>query len=551
MGRWQRAVGLAVSVAAVASLLAPLGLTDSGAAPAPATRAPPELKAFFQYDRPAAYKSLRTEVRVPMRDGVELGCYLYVPAVKGTAKPAKGRFPGIINNFTPYYLAYPFVDTFRGPYFAEHGYLDLQCTPRGTGTSGGVYPGWFAEIETRDNYDLIEWLAARPDSTGKVAQHGNSYGGMTAYRVAALHPPSLVTIAPQQAYSSLYLDYVYPGGIRSLGEPYWVGFTGAVGAARPMASTQLADWAAHPLRDDYWRQVDIDTKWKQIDLPVLGFGGWIDIFQDSMARNHIGLAGENTYLIDGPWAHGNTFDQRVTRGALLAWFDRWLYGDQSAPLPPTHVASYRMPNGPWQALDSWPPSDATTTTLAFTTSKRLSGTGGKPGTASYTVNPAAGLADGSDGDHLEFASAPLGDAMTIAGAGSVRLVATLDDPSGTLRGTGPPELVDTNFVFRLYDVTASGTERLMTRGYLRASHRRSHARTTPIPLGRPVEYTVPLWHVHDRVVAGHRLLLRLQSGDPDCCLSAAPAAAQPIPPLTVSVKTGEAGSALRLPVTAG
>ena len=261
-----------------------LALPASGA-PSPAPPAPPappdpaELDRFFQYDRPAMYGSVRVEVRVPMRDGVHLGCYLYRPTVKGQSTPANGPFPGIVGNFTPYYIAYPF-GAFGGAYFAERGYLDIECTPTGTGTSEGTFPGWFSDIEARDNYDLIEWLAHRPDSTGNVAQEGNSYGGMTAYRVAALDPPSLVTIAPQQAYSSLYLDYAYPGGIRSLGDPYWYLFAGGVGAGRPVVSGQEAAWLEHPLLDAYWQQIDIDTKWDEIDVPILGFGGWVDIFQD-------------------------------------------------------------------------------------------------------------------------------------------------------------------------------------------------------------------------------------------------------------------------------
>src|SRR5438309_11257208 len=100
-------------------------------------------------------------VRVPMSDGTNLDCYLYEPALKGTSTPAPGRFPGIIDNFTPYYIAYP-VSAFGGKFFAEHGYLDIECTPRGTGLSGGVFHGWMSAIENRENYELIEWPAHRP-----------------------------------------------------------------------------------------------------------------------------------------------------------------------------------------------------------------------------------------------------------------------------------------------------------------------------------------------------------------------------------------------------
>jgi uncharacterized protein len=514
--------------ALVPTLLAP--------AVARATPPPPALDRFFHYDRPAAYRVQQVQVRVPMRDGAHLGCYLYQPA-------AKGRFPGIVDNFTPYYIAYPF-NAFSGTYFAEHGYLDVECTPRGTGTSDGTFPGWFSAIENRDNYDLIEWLAHRPNATGRVGQEGDSYGGMTAYRVAALHPPHLVAIAPQQSYGSLYLDYSYPGGIRSLGDPYWFAFAGATGLGHSLASAQEASWLQHPLLDSYWQQIDIDTKWPAIHLPVLGFGGWVDIFQDGMARNYVGLRGTDTYLIDGPWTHGNTFDATVTHGALLAWFDHWLNRDPRAPLPPTHVASYLMPSGPWQALADWPLPQARPRQLSLTTAAGLSATLGPAGRRSYTVNPAAGAVDLSSGDHLVFTGRPLATAETTGGAGVVHLVATLTDPSGA---AGPLDAVDTNFVVHLDDVAPSGGRTLVTRGYLKASQYRSHSQPARLPLGRAVDFPVPLWHVHYRVAAGHHLELLVESGEQSCCLSAAPALAQPILPLSVAVRTGSGGSSLVLP----
>lgn len=540
----------ALACVVVVATIIPARAGSRSASVAAATPPPPDLVRFFKYDRKADYGSVKTQVQVPMRDGKHLGCWLYTPTVKGTSTPARGRFPGLINNFTPYAIAYPF-GIFHGEYFAQHGYLNLECTPRGTGLSEGVFAGWMSAIENRDNYDLIEWLAHQPNSTGKIGQEGNSYGGMTAYRVASLHPPSLVTIAPQQSFSSLYRNYAYPGGIRSLGDPYWWAFAGSVGFGRPSVSTQEAEWLRHPLLDDYWRQIDIDTKWDQIDIPVLGFGGWIDIFQDAMPENYLALAGPNTYLIDGPWDHGNTFDSTVTLGALLAWFDHWLYGSPDAPLPPTHVASYVMPSGPWVALPSWPPQ-ARNDALALTTTGTLSGAAGRAGQRSYTVNTAAGAVDLQSGDHLLFTGAPLPGATTISGAGSVRLLASLSDPSGVIAASQQTvdtgQGVDTNFVVRLDDVSPSGDHVGVTRGYLKASHLRSHSYPAHLPLDVPVEYDVPLWHVHYTVAAGHHLELLLESGDKECCLSSAPAVVQPLFPLTVTVRTGAGGSVLSLPL---
>jgi predicted acyl esterase len=274
-----------------------------------------------------------------------------------------------------------------------------------------------------------------------------------------------------------------------------------------------------------------------------------------MALNYMALEGPNSYLIDGPWTHGSTFDSTVTMGALLAWFDHWLYGDPHAPMPPTHVASYVMPNGPWQALPTWPVGGARTQTWAFTTAGALSGQPGLAGRQSYVVNTGAGAADLPSGDHLVLTGPALKTAESIGGAGTVKLLATLTDPSGSIAATSgdadTSQLVDTNFVFHLSDVAPSGAATLITRGYLKASQYLSHTYPARIPLGRQIDYTIPLWNVDYRIPAGHHLELLLESGEQNCCLSAAPAVTEPLFPLTVTVATGAHGSTLSIPVTPG
>jgi uncharacterized protein len=181
---------------------------------------PQRVRDFFGYTRPAEYDVLTSHLRVPTRDGTELGCTLYRPATDGVAED--GPFPSIVTGFTPYFAFHLAEIESYGDFYATHGYNAVLCAPRGTGTSGGVWPGWFSATEAEDNYDLIEWLADQPWSTDRIGQEGQSYGGIASYRVATLNPPSLRAIAPQQAFHSAYLDYSYPGGIRSTGDPFLV-----------------------------------------------------------------------------------------------------------------------------------------------------------------------------------------------------------------------------------------------------------------------------------------------------------------------------------------
>jgi putative CocE/NonD family hydrolase len=83
---------------------------------------------------------------------------------------------------------------------------------RGTGCSGGVFD-FFQPAEGVDGYEMVEWLAAREWSAGRVATVGKSYPGITQLFTANTAPPSLVAIAPGHYFADVYRDVAFPGGI--------------------------------------------------------------------------------------------------------------------------------------------------------------------------------------------------------------------------------------------------------------------------------------------------------------------------------------------------
>lgn len=150
-----------------------------------------DIQAWLNYDRPAEYEAIVTEVRPAMRDGVTLSCHLAVPGKNG--QPVPGKFPGIISNVNPYTLLERFfINGIKR--WAEYGYQGLTCRVRGTGDSQGEYTYYSADtlhLEWTDSYDLVEWFAAQPGSNGRIGQEGASYGGLTAYQAASvMHPTS-------------------------------------------------------------------------------------------------------------------------------------------------------------------------------------------------------------------------------------------------------------------------------------------------------------------------------------------------------------------------
>ncbi len=145
---------------------------------------------------------LDNRVPVRMRDGVILYADVYRPA-------GNGRHP-VILSVTPY-------STERFPtaydaavYFAQRGYVYVFQDVRGRHESEGV---WIPFVtDEKDAYDTVEWAAKQTWSDGKVAMQGGSYLGQNQWRAAQANPPSLVTIFPMVASTSIYHDWITLNG---------------------------------------------------------------------------------------------------------------------------------------------------------------------------------------------------------------------------------------------------------------------------------------------------------------------------------------------------
>jgi len=116
------------------------------------------------------------DVAVPMRDGTTIYTDIYRPE-RATSLPSivawspygkRGGYsrgtplPGVPS-------ASP-MTKFEGPdpaYWCQHGYAVINPDPRGVGNSRGDI-AVFGTQEGRDIHDLIEWVAVRDWSSGKV-----------------------------------------------------------------------------------------------------------------------------------------------------------------------------------------------------------------------------------------------------------------------------------------------------------------------------------------------------------------------------------------------
>src|SRR5689334_14117771 len=162
----------------------------------------------------------KSEVMVPMRDGVKLHTLIYTP--KGQTE----NLPIILTR-TPYGIAGA-GGAFATSYaeLAQEGFVFAFQDIRGRFTSEGQFvmlrpprdkKDPKSIDEASDTYDTIEWMLKNvPKNNGRVGMLGVSYPGWLTV-MAMLDPhPALKAVSPQASPSSMFLgdDFHHNGAFR-------------------------------------------------------------------------------------------------------------------------------------------------------------------------------------------------------------------------------------------------------------------------------------------------------------------------------------------------
>jgi predicted acyl esterase len=483
----------------------------------------------FAYTRPDTYGILRTnDILVPMRDGFKLTCDLYQPgSPDGTL--AGGQFPSFVKDYTGYgrrdYVTGG--SDFVTQTLAAKGYNVIWCNARGSQGRFGTAPApqsvalirpW-SEQEQQDNYDLIEWMAAQSWSNGKVGQTGASYGGITTWFVAARQrPPHLAAIAPIEASTDNYRHFTYPGGIKSSDlRGLWPSLCSLLTGEATCAPRVVAEFAAHPTYDSYWQERTADLR--KVSIPTLYFAGHMDIFSVSMDPIVQAMRRNPDFsMIFGPWAHENVWttpNAPIPVGVLLAFFDRWLGNDSSAPRIPDFIA-YQSPlvagdTNRWRAFDKWPPEGSRVQQWVLSPDGTLNASAKASGSVSYVAPAGSAI----------FDTAPFERDRVVAGPLDVELTASFSTTDALL------------FV-RVDDVDETG--KLTSMGYggqLKMSHRVSDSAPEPVVPGANYRVTLQIPSKFWAIAKGHRVRLTVKSFDAT--------SNEPAPPGIVTLQLGHHG----------
>lgn len=464
---------------------------------------------------PRSYDVVRErDVKIPVRRGYDLECQVFRPDGPGPFPVILGLAPYPIDdqaaNYLPVPMRYPNAHMEAGDpnFYARRGYVHVIGNLPGTGGSGGQFDHMGPEaIDAVE--DAIAWCAQQPWSTGKVGMFGMSYYGMVQILVAMRQPEALKAIFCPFSVTDQYRDTYYKGGI--FGYAFLKGWSvalrkarvkgmmeEAVGRERFLAMVEqakadpenqlvptimdvleniddpvnafLAEFIVNPMYGPHYapRNVDYDQ-----GCTVPGyFGACWGIYGLHLAaafRSYVNWNGDRRVTV-GPPAY---LDRPITQyqDESLRWFDHYLKGMDTGLADDPPVQVFIDDANEWKSGSQWPLPETRFTEFFLH----------------------------ADGLLFEHEPWPQSRPDVIADAPDDRGTATYTTPAfrDDVELCGPMVLnlwasttgTEALFYASIYKVYADGSERLLTRGWLRGSHR-----------GLDEQRSMPWLPLHEHVV---------------------------------------------------
>src|SRR6202795_2230895 len=512
---------------------------------------------------------IERDVQAKMRDGI-------TPRSDVCRPKTDGKFPVLLTR-TPYDKKWDADICLK---WAARGCVVVAQDVRGRYASEGE---WYPfKNESQDGYDTVEWAAALPYSNGKVGMFGGSYVGATQYLAAIARPPHLAGICPTVTASNYHDGWTYQGGAfeQWFNESWSTGLamntmrrrveeSSALAGTKTLPLTDYAvldapsttgiapyfkDWLAHPSFDAYWKQWSIEDHYAQIQVPVLSFGAWYDIFLGGTLRNYARLKteagtdaakrGQRLIVYVGGHAGGSAsrkvgavdFGEKLPIDQdemTLRWYDAILKGQGNGMEREKPVKIFVMGKNEWRDEDDWPLSRAKSTRYFLHATgggaTGLAGNGTLSTSAPGEEKPDQYVYDPSDatptiGGPLCCGSLPTGIGPQDQRPAETRadvLVFTTPAFAQDTEVTGPVALdlyvsssaVDTDFTGMLVDVWPNGFAQNLTSGILRMRYRNSQEKPELANPGETYHVTVDLWATSNVFLAGHKLRLEVSSSN--------------------------------------
>jgi putative CocE/NonD family hydrolase len=345
---------------------------------------PSETPATFQVTQ-GTWDYSRSEVMIPMRDGVKLHTVILVPAGAHNAPILLTRTPYNASTLTDHEHSGHLGPSLYGydnaaDVIVEGGYIRVIQDVRGKYGSEGDYvmnrplhgPLNPTPVDhSTDTYDTIDWLVKNiPESNGKVGILGISYDGFLPLMALVNPHPALKVSVPMNpmvdgwmgddwfhygAFRQINMSYIYEQEATRKNDAKWWSnyfdyydlFMSAVNAGelgRIHGLEQLGFWnklIAHPAYDSFWQNQAMDKilASQPLKVPVMVVHSLWDqediygapaVYKSLKAKD---ANNDKVFLVLGPWHHGQEIGDGSTLGALKFHSDTGAYFRQNVLRP--------------------------------------------------------------------------------------------------------------------------------------------------------------------------------------------------------------------------
>ena len=358
----------------------------------------------------------RSEVMIPMRDGVKLHAVILKPADIATPLP-------LLMQRTPYGVdGANRASFFAGrPELARAGYIYVAEDIRGRYKSQGEFIMMrpladhhdpHAVDESTDTYDTVAWLIRNvPGNNGRVGVVGTSYPGFLAMMAGIDPHPAVKAISPQAPMIDVWMgdDFFHNGAFRqTYGYDYVLGMESSkentevsygkdtdgfdyflergsfAEDVKKSGAKNLPTWKLfleHPGYDAVWSSRAVQGHLTAVTVPTLTVGGYYDqedMFgpqQEYASLEPHDVKHEN-FLVLGPWRHGYWASSSRRLGNLnygqpigkefradieAKFFAHYLKDEPGFHLENT--ASFQTGSNTWQYYSQFPPLKSEPTSL--------------------------------------------------------------------------------------------------------------------------------------------------------------------------------------------
>jgi predicted acyl esterase len=515
--------------------------------------------------------AVRKDLRVPMRDGIELAADAYQgtdekprPALVALSPYGK-ELQALALTTPPQRRPSPMwdgcIEAGDIARIVKEDYVHVIGDLRGSGHSGGEHIGNYNAGGVslgQDAYDFIEWVAEQPWCDGNVGMVGISYFGSMQVLAAAERPPHLKAIFVSGGHYDFY-ETTYHGGVMWFmpraaregrgGDSGWA-FTDRVKSrmvekyspeelkalvAKRLEDPDVAAWPNlvhvlnYPTNHEAWFDIvmnELDGDWYEernpitlapnIDIPV-----WLQLDQgrgwtlDGTIELFNALKGPKKLDI-GPYPPMQSRPFIEEHDKMFRWYDYWIKGIDNGVMDEPAVSVFVEGSREVVTADQWPPKEIDYRSMYLRPRHKLSIEPESMGTE-YAAPDGFYQAPLTVTDQVQIISwstDAFEEPTEMIGSGAAHIFAEIDQP-------------DTNFILRLWDAAPNGKRRLITTGYLKASHREldegrssegspyhPHTRAVPVEPGKIEEYVVRLYPFANTFNRGHRLTVELSNGEP-------------------------------------